>query len=270
MGFWAKFIRKNITTHKIQNADAEDVLIKKFTFIKTQQFGKLINHLSKQKMISSHYWSIYSVSINDHIIKYHTDYEKYDYHNDGIINIIYDMTNQIFILNIINVKNMIHNLALADNYMFIPVYYVMPKQAGNYALLLFDKKRLAVYLVDPNGQANYYNAQIRELSTQVYIDRLFEKYLFEMNKCGCVYHYIHNFVWNPLCYDISNKTTTDSLDNATGYNVLLLLYIIAQIVKTELSLPYIYTQLYHLKNKCIVMVGFAKKMNVILVNTNKL
>lgn len=246
-------------------------IFEKFTFITIENLCETIRYLSNNYIISAKLWSLYSTSIIHNVVNCNAEYKRQDDQNNMIASVVYDNTYKVFILNIFSVQETAYYLALSDNFVFIPIHYMSHRKLGNYSLLIFDKKRLSVFLIDPNGAANYYNKYIQGMSTQKYIDRIIEKYIFDLNKYNGVYRYVNLHMWNPLNYDIPSKLLdiSDKYEFTLGCSLLFLLYFISKL-SADKPVNIMYIQLYHTKDLRNIINEFAKKIELYLENYNKI
>lgn len=210
----------DVVNSVISVGEGHDLGEKKLNGIKRLHYSEIesiIIMINNQPPLMKRKHALYQMRLAD------LDFELLSYIDNDLGDIDHttlDITDSLILLNALSpnylVEYLNHN---PSNYTILPFSYgCSAKDSYHRASLLFIRDQNEVYLVDPNGHPNYFD-NVLGLDTVTAVERVFIKYLQELEVLGLHFKYISVKKWNP--YNLAPNMNFKVTNIGTGHCVVL-------------------------------------------------
>jgi len=217
----------------------------------------ILSEILGQPPLNNPEYSIFQCNMQTHKLELMTNFmEK---------NIIYPFNFQIIdsgvIVNCLSVHSLGFYLISSKNrYTFSPIQYESDaKQSGHRATIVIDNKDSKVYLLDPNGEASYFNNIVGNIDNV--IESFCEQYFNMVNGMfQTKYKYVRLNVWNRKGVSINN-TSNAKISNG---DCMILSMILCHLIKTlEMTPEQLYAKFKDMSDDEVVSLIRSYSMGLI-------
>ena len=208
-------------------------------------YSKILNIISDQPYISEKKWSMYTANLITGNVELVLEYKNPNYQNNCVINIAVHCNNSAHItMNLINAKKFGKFLRKSENKnVFFPILISIDKEKLSHCVaLIFDLKEKKAYMVDPNGNNNYFSVHFGR-ETESLIDKMILMYIEHANALTNIkIEYVPQHIWNKTTYIINRSLNNDLV--LIGGNCVTLTFLIMHLLHlSDCTINYVFSML---------------------------
>ena len=203
---------------------------------------QILNIICDQPCISEKKWSMYTANLITGNVELFLEYKNPDYQNNCVINVQYEDAH--ISMNLINAKKFGKFLRKSENKnVFFPILLSVGEgKPSHCAALIIDLKEKKAYMVDPNGNNNYFSVHFGR-ETESLIDKMILMYIEHANALTNIkIEYVPQHIWNKTTY-IINRPLNNALVNTGGNCVILTILILHLLHLSDCTINYVFSML---------------------------